>query len=93
MPDHAGAALQRAVLRGALAVLSQLGPVAASNAMGALFRIVGPLLPVTRVADANLRLALPELDRAARRRTIRAMWDNLGRTARELPHLTTASRE
>lgn len=64
-----------------------LGPVTSSNLFGWLFRTVGPLLPVSRVADMNLRAALPELDGAARRRVVRGVWDNLGRTAGELPHL------
>ncbi len=55
--------------------------------MGGLCRVVGPLLPVTRVADINLRAALPALDAAARRSVIRDMWENLGRTAGEFPHL------
>jgi KDO2-lipid IV(A) lauroyltransferase len=70
-----------------LALLRRLGPVRASNMMGALFRTLGPLLPVTRVAERNLRSALPELDRSARRRIIRGMWENLGRSAGEFPHL------
>lgn len=77
--------------RGALAVLRALGPVGASNAGGALARTIGPLLPVSRVADINLRLAMPELDAAARRRVIRGVWDNLGRTVGELPHVAALS--
>jgi KDO2-lipid IV(A) lauroyltransferase len=80
-------ALETALVRLALWLLRRLGPVAASNAGGAVARAVGPLLPVSRVADANLRRALPELDSAARRRVIRGVWDNLGRTAAELPHV------
>jgi KDO2-lipid IV(A) lauroyltransferase len=67
--------------------MRRLGPVRASNAMGALFRTLGPLLPVNRVADLNLRAALPEYDAPARRRIIRDMWESLGRTAGEFPHL------
>jgi KDO2-lipid IV(A) lauroyltransferase len=70
-----------------LAVLRALGPVRASNLAGLVARLVGPLLPVSRVADTNLRLALPELDAAARRRVVRGVWDNLGRVMGELPHL------
>ena len=73
--------------RALLAVLRALGPVRASNLAGAFARTVGPLLPVSRIADVNLRLALPQLDRAARRRVVRGVWDNLGRTVGELPHL------
>ncbi len=55
--------------------------------MGRLFVLIGPMLPVSRVAERNLRAALPELDAAARRGVLRGMWENLGRTAGEFPHL------
>ncbi len=61
--------------------------MAASNLGGAVARAIGPLLPVSRVADANLLLALPELDAAARRRVVRGVWENLGRTVSEMPHV------
>jgi len=84
--------LEAALLSGLLALLRALGPVRASNVAGWLARGFGPLLPVTRVADANLRLALPELDAAARRRIIRGVYDNLSRTIAELPHLAALHR-
>jgi len=71
----------------ALHLLRALGPVASSNLFGTLARGIGPLLPVSRIADANLRAAMPELDAVARRRVVRGVWDNLGRTAGELPHI------
>jgi KDO2-lipid IV(A) lauroyltransferase len=80
---------EAAVLRFLLRTMRRLGPERASNAMGALFRTLGPLLPVNRVADLNLRAALPEYDGPARRRIIRDMWESLGRTAGEFPHLAT----
>ncbi len=79
--------LQAAALRVAWALLRRLGPVAASNLGGWVGRTVGPHLPVSRVGDSNLRRALPDLDRPARKRIIHAVWDNLGRTIAELPHL------
>jgi KDO2-lipid IV(A) lauroyltransferase len=82
-----------AATRAVLAVLTRLGPVAASNMMGGLFRAVGPVLPVTRVAEMNLRAAMPELDAAARRRIIRDMWESLGRTAGEFPHLADLPKD
>jgi KDO2-lipid IV(A) lauroyltransferase len=86
-------AIELALVRGALALLVRLGPVSASNIMGWLFRTLGPALPVTRVAEANLRAALPELDAAARRRILRDMWENLGRTAGEFPHVADLPRD
>ena len=59
----------------------------ASNLGGAAARLIGPLLPVSRVAEVNLRLAMPELDEAARKRVVRGAWDNLGRTVAEFPHI------
>ncbi|MCW3473343.1 LpxL/LpxP family acyltransferase [Limobrevibacterium gyesilva] len=84
--------LEAAVVRLALGLLTRLRPATASNIGGAIARTIGPWLPVSRVADANLRLALPELDRATRRRVIRGVWDNLGRTAAELPHVAALTR-
>jgi KDO2-lipid IV(A) lauroyltransferase len=84
--------IEAMVVRALLAVLRRLGPVTASNLGGFLARSIGPLLPVTRTGDANLRLAMPELDAAARRRVLRAVWDNLGRTAAELPHIAGLER-
>jgi KDO2-lipid IV(A) lauroyltransferase len=79
--------LEAGLVRMALALLRRLPVVAASNLGGAVARSIGPLLPVSGVADANLRLALPELDAPARLRVIRGVWDNLGRTVAELPHI------
>lgn len=63
-------------------------PVDAASALGGfLARSLGPLSRAHRTARRNLALAMPELDRAARRRVLRGMWDNLGRTAFEYPHL------
>lgn len=79
--------LELAAARLLLRLSRALGPRVASDAGGWLARVVGPLLPVSRVARANLARAMPELDAAARRRVVRGMWDNLGRTVAELPHL------
>ena len=76
-----------------LGLFRALGPVRASNLGGAVARAVGPLLPVTRIADINLRLALPELDAAGRRGVIRGAWENLGRTAGEFPHIASLRQD
>jgi KDO2-lipid IV(A) lauroyltransferase len=49
-------------------------------------------LPVSRVAAENLRRAFPDLDAAERRLVVQGVWDNLGRTAAELPHLPSLRR-
>jgi KDO2-lipid IV(A) lauroyltransferase len=72
---------EAAAAAAALALARRLGPVRASSAGGALLRWIGPLLPVSRVARDNLRLAgLPP-------GLVPAVWDNLGRSMAELPHL------
>ncbi len=74
-----------AALVGLLIRLLRLFPPAlASRLGGAVAGAIGPLIPVSRVADQNLQRAMPELDRAARQRTVRASWRNLGQTAAEL---------
>jgi Kdo2-lipid IVA lauroyltransferase/acyltransferase len=83
---------QAALLTFIVRALQCLSPVASSNLGGWLARSLGPWLPISRVADANLRPALPELDAAGRARVIRGVWDNLGRTAAELPHLASFRR-
>ncbi len=81
--------LEAWLLRGVLAFFRALGPVRASNFAGRLARRIGPRLPVAGVADANLRMAMPELDAPARREVIRGMFENLGRTIAEWPHLAS----
>ncbi len=81
------------LVRGVIGILHRMGPVRASNAMGALCRTLGPRLPVTRVAEANLRAALPHLTAAERAQVIRGMWENLGRTAGEFPHLADLPKD
>jgi KDO2-lipid IV(A) lauroyltransferase len=60
---------------------------AASNLGGWLGRTLGPHLPVTRWARRNLRLAFPDKPGPEIEAIVRGMWDNLGRTASEYPHL------
>ncbi len=83
---------EAAALRGLGRVLGWLGPTRSSDLGGRAARAVGPLLSASRVADANLRQALPTLDSEERAAVIRAVWDNLGRTCAELPHLASLAR-
>jgi KDO2-lipid IV(A) lauroyltransferase len=84
----AEAALARAVF----SLFRRLGPARASDLGGAVARRLGPLLPVSRVADRNLALAFPDRDAAWRRETIRDAWENLGRVVAEYPHLPSLKR-
>ncbi len=75
---HAAHRVEALAALAALFLFRALGPVRASNLGGALGRTIGPWLPVSAVAHANLRLAMSELDAPSRRRIVRGVWDNLG---------------
>ncbi|MBL27952.1 MAG: lauroyl acyltransferase [Rhodospirillaceae bacterium] len=65
----------------------------ASDACGWLARRIGPRLGISRRAARNIRRAMPELDEAEVARIVAGMWENLGRTAGEYPHLADFSAE
>jgi KDO2-lipid IV(A) lauroyltransferase len=75
------------IARGGLRLFRALGPVRASDLAAAAARAIGPLLPVSKLADRNLRMAMPALDAAGRARIIRGVWDNLARNIAEFPHI------
>lgn len=56
----------------------------ASNTGGFLGRMIGPHLAASRKAITNMQSTLPHLDT---KHTLADMWDNLGRTIAEYPHL------
>ncbi len=76
-------------------LVARLFPVAWTSAFGGwAFRGLGPLSRSHRIADANIRLAFPDMPLAARRRLLSAQWDNTGRTFLEFfvtDRLTPAS--
>jgi KDO2-lipid IV(A) lauroyltransferase len=76
-----------------LAILRRLSPDTASNMGGYIARNLGPRLSVSERARRNLRLAMPELSEARRAEILRGMWDNLGRTVAEYPHLGKISAQ
>jgi Kdo2-lipid IVA lauroyltransferase/acyltransferase len=78
---------EAAFVIGAYHLLGLLPKRVASNLGGAVARFVGPKLRVSDRARRNLRRFLPELDEARIETTVTEMWDNLGRTAAEYPHL------
>ena len=70
----------------ALSAGLRLFPVSwVSGLGGVLFRAVGPLTSLHRLAERNIRLAFPELDAAGRQALLSAQWDNIGRTLFEFP--------
>ncbi|MBV6633376.1 MAG: lauroyl acyltransferase [Alphaproteobacteria bacterium] len=59
-----------------------------ASALGSwLGRKIGPRLGVTKRARRNLTRMMPEIEEAEREAIILGMWDNLGRTVAEYPHL------
>lgn len=75
------------LIRALFAGLRLLGPERSSDLGGWLLRTASPLIPVNRVALANIRAAFPEKDEAEVRAIARGAWENLGRTAAEYAHL------
>jgi KDO2-lipid IV(A) lauroyltransferase len=78
------------ILVGAMRLLP---PATASNLAGGVARAIGPMLPVSQVADANLRAALPALSAPERRKIVRGVWEQLGRTMGELPNIGRLRRD
>jgi KDO2-lipid IV(A) lauroyltransferase len=81
--------LETLLVRLGFGFLRWLSPQAASNVGGAVARAIGPLLPVSRVADMNLRRALPDRTKQQRKALIRDVWESLGRTVGEMPHIAS----
>ena len=72
------------------AILAAFGalPVDRASAIGGwLGRTIGPRLGISRRAFKNLRRAMPANSDAENRRIVDGMWDNLGRSVAEFPHL------
>jgi len=73
--------------RAAIALFRALPIDAASWLGGALARALGPLSGAHKTAANNLEFAFPEKTAAERAEILRDMWDNIGRTVGEYPHL------
>jgi len=77
---------------GLFAVMTLFGllPVDWASAVGGwIGRTAGPRLGISRHAFRNLQRALPDNSERENRRIVHGMWDNLGRSVAELPHLNT----
>ncbi|MDE2334399.1 MAG: lauroyl acyltransferase [Rhodospirillales bacterium] len=81
--------LEALLVRLGFGLLGWLSPERASNLGGAVARAIGPWLPVSRVADANLRRAWPAMTKQQRQAVIGDVWENLGRTVGEMPHVAS----
>lgn len=76
------------VIMGSFYALMRVLPLDAASWLGGrIALLVGPLTATHKLADKNLRLALPEMDAEARATTVREMWEHLGRCVGEFPHL------
>ena len=65
-------------------LLRPFSPATASRIGAAVAGFIGPLIPASNIAGKNLRLAMPELNAAQRRKIIKECWQNLGATGAEL---------
>lgn len=54
---------------------------------GGVARFLGPLMPVSNSARRHLRRIFPHMDSVEVERIVQGMWENLGRTMGEYPHL------
>ncbi|SMH53520.1 LpxL/LpxP family acyltransferase [Azospirillum agricola] len=85
--------LEAALVHGVNALFRALPLDRASALGGWIGRTVGPRLPGNRTARRNLTRAFPEKPVAEIDSILRGMWDNLGRTIAEYPHLDRIGAE
>ena len=72
----------------------RLLPLDSASALGGwIGRTIGPHLPDSRIALANLKEALPGRTDEEYARIVAGMWENLGRVMAEYPHLAQIGRE
>ena len=83
-----GHRLEAAIVWVLIKALQPFRPETASRIGGAVAGAIGPLIPTSKIADKNLRLAMPELSAAQRQTIIKECWQNLGQTAAELVHIS-----
>jgi KDO2-lipid IV(A) lauroyltransferase len=86
-------AIEYGALRALLAVFAAMPAPMASNAGGAIFRTLGPIMGISRVGRRNIGRAFPSWTRDQVDATLREMWDNLGRIIAEYPHLDEIARD
>jgi KDO2-lipid IV(A) lauroyltransferase len=79
--------LQALAARAGMSVFRFLPLDAASWLGGFLARKLGPLTGAHKTAATNLACAFPEKTESERQKILADMWDNIGRTVGEYPHL------
>lgn len=65
----------------------------ASKIGGTLARFISHFTPATKIARKNLKFAFPKLSDNEIEKIIKKMWDNIGRTMAEIPHVNNFSEE
>ncbi len=79
--------IQHGLFVGLMRLFRGLGLERASRFGGWFARSLGPLIPISNRARTNLRLCFPDKSEDEIEKIVRGMWDNLGRTFAEYPHL------
>ncbi len=79
--------LQNFAARSLMGFFGLLPLDAASWLGGWIARKLGPITSAHKTAVKNIARAMPELGDATRAKIITGMWDNIGRTTAEYPHL------
>jgi len=72
---------------GLLRFVRQFDPIRSSELAAHLMRRIGPLTKYHRIGRQNLAMAFPEKSKAERDALLMRVWENLGRTVGEYPHL------
>ncbi|ALG69755.1 lauroyl acyltransferase [Azospirillum thiophilum] len=90
---HVGYPLEGMLIHGVNALFRALPLDRASALGGRIARTVGPWLPGDARARRNLTRVFPEKPKAEIDAILQDMWDNLGRTVAEYPHLEQIGRE
>jgi len=80
--------LEAVAVRGLMGLFSLLPIDAASACGGYLARWIGPVLGVSRGAAARLQEFFPDKSKSETQDIVADMWENLGRTVAEFPHLS-----
>lgn len=88
-----GYPIEAVLLHGASALFRSLPLDRASALGGWIGRIFGPRLAANRIARRNLTRVFPEKPAAEIEAILTGMWDNLGRTIAEYPHLDRIGSE
>lgn len=80
--------LEATFMHGLFSLFDLIGVDRASGFMGGAMRMIGPLVrPVHKRGLANLRLVFPDKDEDELETILKRVWENLGRTLGEYPHL------